>query len=72
MSNESKRLRREIVERVRHEGYLAALAGRHRQTCPYRYMDEFQWLQGYRQGEAEIERAEEEEKVLDTNTGDAS
>ena len=39
--------RKEIVKRLREEGMAAFLAGKKRQLCPYRYMDEYQWLLGF-------------------------
>lgn len=39
--------RKVIVARVREEGAAAARAGRHAQTNPYKFMNAYQWLQGY-------------------------
>ncbi len=39
--------RKAIVKKLREEGREAFFAGKNRQQCPYRYMDQFQWLQGY-------------------------
>ena len=59
--------RRAEIESIRAAGYLACLAGRHRQTNPYKtgYPDWLQWATGYWQGEREIEHVEQQ-KVLDT------
>lgn len=39
--------RKEIVLTRRLEGAKAAAAGKHPDTCPYEYMDAFQWAQGF-------------------------
>ena len=53
MSNQSKQRRRLIVERLRREGREAYEAGKTRFSCPYEYMDKFQWLRGYDDAEDE-------------------
>lgn len=60
MSNASKRRRKEIVQRVREEGRQAALAGKHPQTNPHKFMDAFQWRSGYMAGLDELEAQESE------------
>ena len=49
--------RKAIVKRLRQEGQEAFLAGKNRQQCPHRYMDQFQWLQGFAWAEQDAEDA---------------
>ncbi len=49
--------RKEIVKRLRKEGREAFFAGKNRQQCPYRYMDQYQWLQGFSWAEHEADAA---------------
>ena len=58
--NESKRRRKEIVDRVREEGAKAFRDGKHEQSCPYpkTSMNRFQWLQGYDMADYESEDKE--------------
>ena len=51
--------RRVIVERVRKEGRQAYLEGKSRYTCPYKFMDEYQWLRGYSDAEWEMSTPDE-------------
>lgn len=62
MSKESRRRRRELVQRLREEGAAAFAAGKHRQTCPHRYMNQYQWLQGYSNAEDEAARLKQQEQ----------
>ncbi len=50
--------RRELVQRIREEGRLAAHAGVKRCHVPAEYrknMNEFQWLNGYDEGQHELD-----------------
>ena len=56
--------RKEVVKRLRAEGREAFFAGKNRQQCPYRYMDQYQWLQGFAWAEQD---AEDANVVVNTN-----
>lgn len=43
-----KLVRREEVARIRAEGADAYNKRKHRQSCPYKDMNRYQWLQGYK------------------------
>ena len=43
----SDRKRKDLVALIREEGAAAARAGKHRDTCQYKDMDKYQWLNGY-------------------------
>ena len=53
MSNQSKRLRKTTVVQLRKEGREAYESGKNRQSCPHKYMDQFQWIQGFDAAESE-------------------
>jgi ribosome modulation factor len=55
MSND----RKQIVQRLREEGYQAGLAGRPLNANPHRFMDAYQWAIGHEQGAKEKARIEE-------------
>jgi ribosome modulation factor len=56
----SNQRRKDLVEKIRYEGYLAALNGTKRSSCPYYHMDRYQWMQGFSQGESEVAHVEKQ------------
>lgn len=42
-----KYVRKREIAALRAEGRQAFLDGKHVQNCPHKYMDRFQWVQGY-------------------------
>lgn len=52
--------RRLEIAQLREEGRRAALAGRHIQTNPYRYMNGVHWISGHLRGQEELAEARRE------------
>lgn len=52
--------RKALVEKIREEGEIAFLEGKHIQSNPYKYMDAYQWSEGYELAREAFERKAQE------------